>query len=143
MQDSYILQYQLLSVENERLRQEIEETESKVSVLKAKRDEKIAYQKVSPKFKLHVIPTDIPEDELVTYQLKTCTGKILNPVGEKIINNIIWGEHVFSSPKYAFELADPVNGISLEIRDDSYVLIISDKVKDSMIIKLLIRIKNK
>ena len=142
LQDSYILQYQLLSAENERLRQEIIETESKASVLRTKRDEKIAYQKASPKFKLHIIPTDMPEDELVTYQLKTCTGKILNPVGEKIINNIIWGEHVLISSKYDFELESVIDGIRLNHKNDSCVLIISDKVKDSMIIKLLVRMKN-
>lgn len=142
LQDSYILQYQLLSAENERLRQEIIETESKVSVLRAKRDEKIAYQKASPKFKLHIIPTDMPEDELVTYQLITSTGKILNPVGKKIINNIIWGEHVLISSKYDFELESVIDGIRLDHKNDSCVLIITDKVKDSIMIKMLVRPKS-
>ena len=143
LQDSYILQYQLLSAENERLRQEIIETESKVSVLRVKQDEKIAYPKASPKFKLHIIPTDMPEDELVTYQLITSTGKIFNPVGKKIINNIIWGEHVLISSKYYFELESVIDGIRLDHKNDSCVLIITDKVKDSIMIKMLVRMKNK
>lgn len=143
LQDSYILQYQLLSAENERLRQEIIETESKVSVLRVKQDEKIAYPKASPKFKLHIIPTDMPEDELVTYQLITSTGKIFNPVGKKIINNIIWGEHVLISSKYDFELESVIDGIRLDHKNDSCVLIITDKVKDSIMIKMLVRMKNK
>lgn len=142
LQDSYILQYQLLSAENERLRQEIIETESKVSVLRAKRDEKNAYQKASPKFKLYIIPTDMPEDELVTYQLITSTGKILNPIGKKIINNIIWGEHVLISSKYDFELESVIDGIRLDHKNDSCVLIITDKVKDSIMIKMLVRPKS-
>lgn len=139
LQDSYILQHQLLSAENERLRQEISEIEAKLAIARSEHDKKIAYQKVSPKFKLHVVPVDMPEDELITYQLKTSTGKILNPVGEKIINNLIWGEHVFSSSKYLFELADPVDGVSIEYKDDTCFLIISDKIKSAQTIKILIR----
>lgn len=139
LQDSYILQHQLLSAENERLRQEISEIEAKLAIARSEHDKKIAYQKASPKFKLHVVPVDMPEDELITYQLKTSTGKILNPVGEKIINNLIWGEHIFSSPKYLFELADHVDGISIESKDDTCLLIISDKIKSAQTIKILIR----
>ena len=139
LQDSYILQHQLLSAENERLRQEISEIEAKLAIARSEHDKKIAYQKASPKFKLHVVPVDMPEDELITYQLKTSTGKILNPVGEKIINNLIWGEHIFSSPKYSFELADHVDGISIEIKDDTCLLILSDKIKSAQTIKILIR----
>ena len=141
LQDSYILQHQLLSAENERLRQEISEIEAKLAIARSEHDKKIAYQKASPKFKLHVVPVDMPEDELITYQLKTSTGKILNPVGEKVINNLIWGEHVFSSPKYLFELADPVDGVSIEYKDDTCLLIISDKIKSAQTIKILVRIK--
>ena len=141
LQDSYILQHQLLSAENERLRQEISEIEAKLAIARSEHDKKIAYQKASPKFKLHVVPVDMPEDELITYQLKTSTGKILNPVGEKVINNLIWGEHVFSSPKYSFELADLVDGISIESKDNTCLLIISDKIKSAQTIKILVRIK--
>ena len=83
----------------------------------------------------------MPEDELVTYQLITSTGKILNPVGKKIINNIIWGEHVLISSKYDFELESVIDGIRLDHKNDSCVLIISDKVKDSIMIKMVLRMK--
>ena len=69
LQDSYILQHQLLSAENE-----ISEIEAKLAIARSEHDKKIAYQKASPKFKLHVVPVDMPEDELITYQLKTSTG---------------------------------------------------------------------
>lgn len=58
LQESYILQCQLLEKENERLRKRIEKAHARIEQLQNR-----------PEITVHTIPVDIAEDSLLSYQL--------------------------------------------------------------------------
>lgn len=124
LQDSYILQYQLLSAENKRLKKEIADVELQVNYLKS-----------SPKFSIQFITND----DFATFHIESIDGKrIYNPVGNSIIENLLWGDYVISSTKYNLELEEEYKGITLEKALDGYLLSISDEVKEKILIKIIL-----
>lgn len=127
LHESYFLQAQLLSSENERLKKEIADLELQVNYLKS-----------SPKFFVEFKADESLEDSFFTYHIESIRGnRSFNPVGETVIENLLWGDYVITS-NHSFKLETTHSGITLEKAHDGYLLTISDEIKEPMIIKILI-----
>lgn len=130
LQESYILQYQLLEKENERLRKRIEKAHARIEQLQNR-----------PEITVHTIPVDIAEDSLLSYQLMIeKNGHVFTPfVTNGITEGFTWGKYIFSSDKLIFELKEPISGISLTQQNDNYILTIPETVTENITIEILIK----
>ena len=129
LHESYILQVQLLSSENERLKSEISNLEAEV-----------AYLKSSPKFSIQFIADDSLEDTFYSCHIESVRGnRVFNPIGDTIIDNLLWGQYIISSAKYSFELETQIEGITLVEKSENYLLTISDTVKSPSLIKIVLK----
>lgn len=127
LHESYFLQAQLLTNENERLKEEISSLEMQVNYLKS-----------SPKFSIEFKADDSLEDTFFTFHIESLRGnRSFNPVGNTVIENLLWGDYVINS-NLTFKLKTIHTGITLEKALDGYLLSISDEVKEPMTITLLI-----
>lgn len=127
LHESYFLQAQLLTNENERLKEEIATLEMQVNYLKS-----------SPKFSIEFKADDSLEDTFFTFHIESLRGnRSFNPVGNTVIENLLWGDYVINS-NLTFKLKTIHTGITLEKALDGYLLSISDEVKEPMTITLLI-----
>ncbi len=127
LHESYFLQAQLLTNENERLKKEIADLELQVNYLKS-----------SPKFSVEFKADESLEDSFFTFHIESIRGnRSFNPVGETVIENLLWGDYVITS-NLSFKLETTHSGITLEKAHDGYLLIISDEIKEPMTIKILI-----
>lgn len=127
LHESYFLQAQLLTNENERLKEEIATLEMQVNYLKS-----------SPKFSIEFKADDSLEDTFFTFHVESLRGnRSFNPVGNTVIENLLWGDYVINS-NLTFKLETIHTGITLEKALDGYLLSISDEVKEPMTITLLI-----
>lgn len=127
LHESYFLQAQLLTNENERLKEEIADLELQVNYLKS-----------SPKFSIQFKADDSLEDTFFTYHVESIIGnRSFNPVGNTIIENLLWGDYAITS-NLTFKLETTPSGITLEKVSDGYLLSISDKIKEPMIITIII-----
>ncbi|MCB6490626.1 DUF6262 family protein [Dorea sp. 210702-DFI.3.17] len=127
LHETYFLQAQLLTNENERLKEEIATLEMQVNYLKS-----------SPKFSIEFKADDSMEDTFFTFHVKSIRGsRTFNPVGNTVIENLLWGDYVINS-NLTFKLETIHTGITLEKALDGYLLSISDEVKEPMTITLLI-----
>ena len=127
LHESYFLQAQLLTNENERLKAEIADLELQVNYLKS-----------SPKFSIQFKADDSLEDTFFTYHVESIIGnRSFNPVGNTIIENLLWGDYAITS-NLTFKLETTPSGITLEKVSDGYLLSISDKIKEPMIITIII-----
>ena len=127
LHESYFLQAQLLTNENERLKEEIADLELQVNYLKS-----------SPKFSIQFKADDSLEDTFFTYHVESIIGnRSFNPVGNTIIENLFWGDYAITS-NLTFRLETTPSGITLEKVSDGYLLSISDKIKEPKIITIII-----
>ena len=127
LHESYFLQAQLLTNENERLKEEITDLELQVNYLKS-----------SPKFSIQFKADDSLEDTFFTYHVESIIGnRSFNPVGNTIIENLFWGDYAITS-NLTFRLETTPSGITLEKVSDGYLLSISDKIKEPKIITIII-----
>ena len=127
LHESYFLQAQLLTNENERLKKELSDLELQVNYLKS-----------SPKFSVQFKADDSLKDEFFTFHMESVRGnRSFNPVGETVIENILWGDYVITS-SLIFALETTHSGITLKKAHDGYLLTISDEIKEPMTITILI-----
>ena len=127
LHETYFLQAQLLTNENERLKEEISSLKLQVNYLKS-----------SPKFSIEFRADKSLEDSFFTFHIKSIRGnRSFNPVGNTTIKNILWGDYVITS-NLSFKLETIHNGITLEKAHDGYLLTISDEIKEPMTIKIFI-----
>ncbi len=63
-----------------------------------------------------------------------------SPVENVVLTGFKWGEYSLSNPYYTFELATPIDGITLEKKDNAYLLTITDKVKEELTIDILMNV---
>ena len=127
LHETYFFQAQLLTNENERLKEEIATLEMQVNYLKS-----------SPKFSIEFKADDSMEDTFFTFHIESLRGnRSFNPVGNTVIENLLWGDYVINS-NLTFKLETIHTGITLEKALDGYLLSISDEVKEPMTITLLI-----
>ena len=127
LQESYMITFQLLQEENKRLKQEIQEHKEQLESLKK-----------SPAFKLHLIPN---ERSFTAYRIDSpLMISFESPVEEVVLNGFKWGEYSLSNPYYTFELATPIDGITLEKKDNAYLLTITDKIKEELTIDILMNV---
>ena len=127
LHESYFLQAQLLTNENERLKKEISDLELQVNYLKS-----------SPKFSVQFKADESLKGEFFTYHIESIKGnRSFNPVGETNIENLLWGDYVITS-NLSFKLETTYTGITLEKAHDGYLLTISDEIKEPMTITILI-----
>lgn len=127
LHESYFLQAQLLTNENERLKEEISSLEMQVNYLKS-----------SPEFSLKFKADDSLEDDFFTFHIESVRGnRSFNPVGNATIENLLWGDYAITS-NLTFKLETTPSGITLEKVSDGYLLSISDKIKEPMIITIII-----
>lgn len=127
LHESYFLQAQLLTNENERLKEEIATLEMQVKYLKS-----------SPKFSVEFKADESMEDTFFTFHVESIRGnRSFNPVGSTVIENLLWGDYVISS-NLTFKLETIHTGIVLEKTLDGYLLSILDEIKEPMTITILI-----
>lgn len=127
LHETYFLQAQLLTNENERLKEEISSLELQVNYLKS-----------SPKFSIEFKADESLEDSFFTYHVESIIGnRSFNPVGNTIIENLFWGDYVITS-NLSFKLETTHQGITLKKASDSYLLTISDEIKEPLTITILI-----
>ena len=127
LHESYFLQAQLLTNENERLKEEIATLEMQVNYLKS-----------SPKFSIEFKADDSMEDTFFTFHVESIRGnRSFNPVGNTVIENLLWGDYVINS-NLTFKLETIHTGITLEKALDGYLLSISDEVKEPMTITITV-----
>ena len=127
LHETYFLQAQLLTNENERLKEEIATLEMQVNYLKS-----------SPKFSIEFKADDSLEDTFFTFHVESLRGnRSFNPVGNTVIENLLWGDYVINS-NLTFKLETIHTGITLEKALDGYLLSISDEVKEPMTITITV-----
>ncbi len=127
LQESYMITFQLLQEENKRLKQEIQEHKEQLESLKK-----------SPAFKLHLRPN---EPSFTAYKIESpLMISFESPVEDVVLNGFKWGEYSLSNPYYTFELATPIDGITLEKKDKAYLLTITDKIKEELTIDILMNV---
>lgn len=127
LHESYFLQAQLLTSENERLKEEIATLEMQVNYLKS-----------SPKFSIEFKADNSMEDTFFTFHVESLRGnRSFNPVGNTVIENLLWGDYVISS-NLTFKLETIHTGITLEKTLNGYLLSISDEVKEPMTITITV-----
>lgn len=127
LHETYFLQAQLLTNENERLKEEIATLEMQVNYLKS-----------SPKFSIEFKADDSLEDTFFTFHVESLRGnRSFNPVGNTVIENLLWGDYVINS-NLTFKLKTIHTGITLEKALDGYLLSISDEVKEPMTITITV-----
>ncbi len=127
--ETYMISFQLLKTENNRLKGAIRTSR-----------EKIKYLESIPKIKLHIIPNCLNRGFL-SYSITTSKGKRLyNGIGEDTIKGIIWGTYTLFARYFSFELAAPIDGVTIEKKDDAYLLTITDKVKEEITIDILMNV---
>lgn len=77
----------------------------------------------------------------LSYSITTSKGKRLyNGIGEDTIKGIIWGTYTLFARYFSFELAAPIDGVTIEKKDDAYLLTITDKVKEEITIDILMNV---
>lgn len=127
LHETYFFQAQLLTNENERLKEEIATLEMQVNYLKS-----------SPKFSIEFKADDSLEDTFFTFHVESLRGnRSFNPVGNTVIENLLWGDYVINS-NLTFKLKTIHTGITLEKALDGYLLSISDEVKEPMTITITV-----
>ena len=127
LHETYFLQAQLLTNENERLKEEIATLEMQVNYLKS-----------SPKFSIEFKADDSLEDTFFTFHVESLRGnRSFNPVGNTVIENLLWGDYVINS-NLTFKLETIHTGITLEKTLDGYLLTISDEIKEPMTITITV-----
>ena len=127
LHETYFFQAQLLTNENERLKEEIATLEMQVNYLKS-----------SPKFSIEFKADDSLEDTFFTFHVESLRGnRSFNPVGNTVIENLLWGDYVINS-NLTFKLKTINTGITLEKALDGYLLSISDEVKEPMTITITV-----
>ncbi len=127
LHETYFLQAQLLTNENERLKEEIATLEMQVNYLKS-----------SPKFSIEFKADDSMEDTFFTFHVEALRGnRSFNPVGNTVIKNLLWGDYVINS-NLTFKLETIHTGITLEKTLDGYLLTISDEIKEPMTITITV-----
>ena len=127
LHETYFLQAQLLTNENERLKEEIATLEMQVNYLKS-----------SPKFSIEFKADDSLEDTFFTFHVESLRGnRSFNPVGNTVIENLLWGDYVINS-NLTVKLEKIHTGITLEKALDGYLLSISDEVKEPMTITITV-----
>lgn len=127
LHETYFLQAQLLTNENERLKEEISSLELQVNYLKS-----------SPKFSIEFKADESLEDSFFTFHIESLRGnRSFNPVGNTTIENLLWGDYVITS-NLSFKLETIHQGITLKKASDGYLLTISDEIKKPMTITILI-----
>lgn len=103
LHETYFFQAQLLTNENERLKEEIATLEMQVNYLKS-----------SPKFSIEFKADDSLEDTFFTFHVESLRGnRSFNPVGNTVIENLLWGDYVINS-NLTFKLKTIHTGITLE-----------------------------
>lgn len=127
LHETYFLQAQLLTNENERLKEEISSLELQVNYLKS-----------SPKFSIEFKADESLEDSFFTFHIESLRGnRSFNPVGNTTIENLLWGDYVITS-NLSFKLETIHQGITLKKASNGYLLTISDEIKKPMTITILI-----
>ena len=127
--ETYMITIQLLKAENKRLKKAINASQKKMEYLQS-----------IPKIKLHIIPNCLNRGFL-SYSITTSKGKrIYNGIGEDTIKGIIWGTYTLFARYFSFELAAPIDGVTIEKKDDAYLLTITDKVKEEITIDILMNV---
>ena len=120
---------QLLKAENKRLKKAINASQKKMEYLQS-----------IPKIKLHIIPNCLNRGFL-SYSITTSKGKrIYNGIGEDTIKGIIWGTYTLFARHFSFELATPIDGITIEKKDNCYLLTITEKVTEAITIDILMNV---
>lgn len=96
-----MITFQLLQKENERLKQEIQEYKEQLESLK-----------ISPVLKLHLMP------EAPSFSAYRIESPLMNSfesaVEDIVLSGFKWGEYSLSNPYYSFELAIPIDGVTIE-----------------------------
>ena len=127
--ETYMITIQLLKAENKRLKKAINASQKKMEYLQS-----------IPKIKLHIIPNCLNRGFL-SYSITTSKGKrIYNGIGEDTIKGIIWGTYTLFARHFSFELATPIDGITIEKQDNSYLLTITEKVTEAITIDILMNV---
>ena len=127
--ETYMISFQLIKAENKRLKKAIKASQKKIQYLQS-----------IPKIKLHIIPNCLNRGFL-SYSITTSKGKRLyNGIGEDTIKGLIWGTYTLSAKHFSFELAAPTEGVTLDRKNDSYLLTITDKVKEEITIDVLMNV---
>jgi len=129
LQDSYILQYQLLQNENYRLLKEIELKEQEVNRLQSRSE-----------IQIHLIPEIADEDNILWLQIRdTETGQVLIvPVVDRYIEGLNIGKYELSSENKSLSLLNSIPGITFEKEEDFYLLNIIDEPTENTIIEIII-----
>ena len=127
--ETYMISFQLIKAENNRLRKAIKSSQKKIEYLQS-----------IPKIKLHIIPNCLNRGFL-SYSITTSKGKRLyNGIGEDTIKGILWGTYTLSARYFSFELAAPIDGITIEKKDNCYLLTITEKVTEATTIDILMNV---
>ena len=127
--ETYMITIQLLKAENKRLKKAINASQKKMEYLQS-----------IPKIKLHIIPNCLNRGFL-SYSITTSKGKrIYNGIGEDTIKGIIWGTYTLFARHFSFELATPIDGITIEKKDNCYLLTIKKKVTEAITIDILMNV---
>ena len=127
--ETYMITIQLLKAENKRLKKAINASQKKMEYLQS-----------IPKIKLHIIPNCLNRGFL-SYSITTSKGKrIYNGIGEDTIKGIIWDTYTLFARHFSFELATPIDGITIEKKDNCYLLTITEKVTEAITIDILMNV---
>ena len=132
--ETYMISFQLIKAENNRLRKAIEKDKKKLEYLQS-----------SPSIKLHINPT-CRNRGFLSYKMITPRGhRIDNGIWEDTIKGLRWGTYILVAEHFSFELANPIEGVTIKNdgkwtenkNANAYLLTITDKIKEDITIDIL------
>lgn len=132
--ETYMISFQLIKAENNRLKKAI-----------AKSKKELEYLQSSPNIKLHINPT-CRNKGFLSYKIITQRGhRIDNGIWEDTIKGLRWGTYILVAEDFSFALANPIEGVTIKNdgewidnkKSNTYLLTITDKVKEDITIDIL------
>lgn len=144
LQDTYLLQYQLLTDANKHLELKRQKLKEEVEQKRAEYEQKKAYWATCPNIKIFVKFHIDLKNSSVDYQIRT-KYHTLNPLGPNMFFHILWGTYTIFLYGKKLELRTNVPGVTLQIEREEkegknkYLLIITDEVKENLVIELFIK----
>ena len=137
--ETYYLQRQLLEDANEHLKETNAELKQEVEQAEALYKEKKAHIDKCPKIAVDFFITKDLENKIIPYQFIT-KYHTLSPVQPTTFYHIKWGTYKIRSKNHTFELLTDSPSIILEKQDDTtFILTITDELKEDTVIEILIK----
>lgn len=144
LQDTYLLQCQLLTDANEHLELKRQRLKEEIKQKTAEYKQKKAYWDTCPDIRLYFYADTSIKNGIFFFQFRT-KHHIINPLGPKTLFHILWGTYTIFLYGEKLELLTNVPGVTLQTEreekegENKYLLIITDEIKEDFDIEFLVK----